>query len=330
MPPPDLSHTHFDFEPAVVPTFYFVGMTTAKSSIMKVFPQWGEFLGLRTPGGASVPIRGIDCKWHDAPAVYRAVVSFIKADPLSLGALVTTHKLDLLHAARDLFDELDEWASLLGEISCISKGNGRFRGSAKDPVTSGLALEAFLPPDHWRRTPGEACLLGAGGSSLAMTTWWMRICPAGQRPNAIRVTNRSAARLEVMKAIHARINPGIAISYHHCPAPADNDAIVRRLPPGSMVANTTGLGKDAPGSPLTDAAVFPTRGIAWDFNYRGQLGFLDQARRQADDHGLRVEDGWVYFIHGWTRVIAEVFGIDIPTSGPRFDTLSEIAAATRT
>jgi len=24
-----------------------------------------------------------------------------------------------------------------------------------------------------------------------------------------------------------------------------------------------------------------------------------------------VEDGWTYFIHGWTQVIAEVFHIDI-------------------
>ena len=44
---------------------------------------------------------------------------------------------------------------------------------------------------------------------------------------------------------------------------------------------------------------------------------------------LIVEDGWIYFIHGWTRVIAEVFHMDIPTSGPEFDELSRIAAATR-
>ena len=28
------------------PTFYFIGVTTGKSSIMKVFPEWAEFLGL--------------------------------------------------------------------------------------------------------------------------------------------------------------------------------------------------------------------------------------------------------------------------------------------
>jgi shikimate 5-dehydrogenase len=101
---------------------------------------------------------------------------------------------------------------------------------------------------------------------------------------------------------------------------------VAGLPDGSLVINATGLGKDAPGSPLSDAAVFPRKGIVWDLNYRGDLIFLDQARRQAADRELQVEDGWTYFLYGWTQVIAEVFDIAIPASGPRFDEISAIAA----
>lgn len=329
MAKPDLSHTNFDFKPAVVPTFYFVGVTTAQSSIMKVFPRWADFLGLRTPGGEPVPIRGIDCKWHDAPDVYRQVVSFIKADPLSRGALVTTHKLDLLRACRDLFDELDPAAELLEEISCIAKRNGRLCGSAKDPITSGLALEAFLPADHWRRTGGEACILGAGGSALAMTMYFMTTAPADQRPRRIRVTNRSLPRLEHMRLVHTQINPGIEVTYTHCPAAGDNDRVVNALPPGSLVINATGLGKDAPGSPLTDAARFPEGGLTWEFNYRGDLVFLRQAQAQAAARSLHVEDGWVYFVHGWTRVIAEVFDVEIPVYGPAFEEMSRLAARSR-
>jgi len=242
---------------------------------------------------------------------------------------VTTHKIDLLNACRDLFDELDEFAELLGEISCISKRGRRLRGSAKDPVTSGLALEAFLPADHWRRTGGEACLLGAGGSSLALTTYWMRTVPPKRRPAAIRVTNRSRPRLDAMRAVHEKINPGIAVGYHQCPAAEDNDAVVGALPGGSLVVNATGLGKDAPGSPLTGAARFPRGGYVWEFNYRGDLLFLRQAEAQRAPGGLCIEDGWVYFIHGWTRVIAEVFGIDIPVRGAAFEELSRIAAEAR-
>jgi hypothetical protein len=75
----------------------------------------------------------------------------------------------------------------------------------------------------------------------------------------------------------------------------------------------------ASGSPITGAAPFLDRGYAWDFNYRGDLVFLDQARLQAPALGLHVEDGWLYFIHGWLAVIAEVFRRDIPVTGPVFE-----------
>jgi len=306
------------------PTFYFIGMTTGKSSIMKVFPKWAEHLGL-----GDVPIKGIDCKWHDDPAVYRTVVDFIKKDPLSLGALVTTHKLDLLAAARDRFGYLDPYAELLGEISSISKKDGMLCGHAKDPFTSGYSLDAFVPAGHWKKTGGELCILGAGGSSLALTAYIMKQKTRDEWPSRIVVTNRSPARLEEMKHIHAKINPGIRMEYVLAPAAADNDKVVAALKPHSLVVNATGLGKDAPGSPLTDNVVFPHDGLVWEYNYRGELVFLDQARAQKERRNLYIEDGWVYFIHGWTRVIAEVFHIDIPTSGPGFDVLGQIAAAAR-
>ncbi|WP_455382090.1 shikimate dehydrogenase family protein [Salinispira pacifica] len=313
-----------NLEPAKVKTFYFIGMTTGKSSIMKVFPKWAEHLGL-----GDVPITGIDCKWHDDPEVYRKVVTFLKNDPNSLGGLVTTHKIDLLSASRNLFEYLDPYAELLGEISSISKQNGQLRGHAKDPITSGLSLEAFVPRDHWKRSGGQLCLLGAGGSSLALTTYIMKQKSKEEWPAGIVVTNRSEPRLEEMKRIHSQINPGIPVEYHHAPQPEQNDRIVAGLKPGSLVVNATGLGKDAPGSPLTDAVQFPENGLVWEFNYRGDLLFLDQARAQERQRNLTIEDGWVYFIHGWTRVIAEVFHIDIPTTGPGFDALSKIASSVR-
>ena len=185
-----------DLTPATEPTFYFIGMTTAKSSIMKVFPAWAEYLELRAV------IRGVDCRWHDDPERYRGVVRLIRDDPLSLGALVTTHKIDLLSAARDLFDGLGEHARLLGEVSSISKHGGELWGHAKDPVTSGLAMEAFLPADHWRDSGADLCLLGAGGSSLALTTYCMERLPQGNRPARIVVTNRSEPRLNSMREVH--------------------------------------------------------------------------------------------------------------------------------
>ena len=79
----------------------------------------------------------------------------------------------------------------------------------------------------------------------------------------------------------------------------------------SIIINATGMGKDRPGSPLTDGCKFPMNSIIWEFNYRGTLEFMHQAEAQQEERKLQIEDGWTYFIHGWTQVIAEVFHIDI-------------------
>ena len=307
--------------PAARPTLWFIGVTTAQSSIMRVFPQWARHLGL-----GDAEMRGIDLKLHDRPERYREVVAFLKADPMTRGALVTTHKLDLYAAARDLFDEIDPMARLMEETSCLSRRDGRLICHAKDPVSSGLAMDGFLPPGHFAQTGAEVFSMGAGGSTIALTWHLAQAARGADRPSRIIVSNRSPARLAHLAAIHARLGHGIAVDCVLAPRPQDNDAVLARLRPGAVVINATGLGKDAPGSPLSDAAVFPERAIAWDLNYRGDLVFLDQARAQAGARGMQVEDGWTYFIHGWTQVIAEVFGIPIPVHGPEFDAIAAIAA----
>ncbi|MCW5981072.1 MAG: hypothetical protein KIT09_23520 [Bryobacteraceae bacterium] len=313
-----------EFEPATHPTLHFIGVTTGQSSIVRVFPQWAKRLGLDDSR-----VRGWDFKIHDEPAKYRAALAFIKSDALSRGALVTTHKIDLLNACRDQFDALDEFAAAMGEVSCISKRDGKLVGRATDPITSGLALDSFLPDNYWAQTGAEAFVLGAGGSAIAITWRLMKAAHGANRPTRIHVANRSAGRLEDMKRIHQRLAAGVPVEYHHAPHAEVSDRILERLSPGSLVINATGLGKDAPGSPLTDQAVFPENGIAWDFNYRGDLLFLRQARAQQQRRNLRVEDGWTYFIHGWLFIIADVFQVEIPSSGPVFEELSEIAARAR-
>lgn len=308
------------YQPATRPTLYFIGVTTAKSSIMKVFPAWAAHLGL-----TDAAIAGIDFKPHDDPAAYRAAVEFIRDDPLSMGALVTTHKIDLFSACRDLFDVVDPHAALMDETSCISKRNGRLVCHAKDPISSGLAIDGFLGEGYFARTGAELFSMGAGGSTIALTWHLMRRARGADVPGRIVVSNRSPHRLDEIRRIHATIDSAVPVDYVLAPNPEDNDAVLADLRPGSLVINATGLGKDAPGSPLSDAAVFPERAVAWDLNYRGDLVFLDQAHRQEKARALQVEDGWTYFIHGWTQVIAEVFAIDIPVRGPAFDRMSDIA-----
>ncbi|GAA2898394.1 shikimate dehydrogenase [Streptosporangium fragile] len=316
--------TSTTLRPAEAPTLYFIGVTTGRSSIQKVFPRWAGRLGL---DGAR--LQGVDLPLHADPGEYRRVVEFIASDELSMGALVTTHKIDLYRACADLFDIVDPHAKMMGETSCLSKSELGLVAHAKDPISSGLALDAFIPAGHWAATGAEALSMGAGGSTIAITWYLSRPERGADRPSRIVVTNRSQERLDHLRAVHERLGTDTPFDYVLAPETPRNDAAVAALAPGSLVVNATGLGKDAPGSPLGDAARFPRGGLAWDLNYRGDLVFLRQARAQREERDLHVEDGWTYFLHGWTQVIAEVFHIAIPETGPEFDTLSELAQATR-
>jgi shikimate 5-dehydrogenase len=309
------------YTPAESPTFYFIGVTTAKSSIMNVFPKWAEYLGL-----GNVKIKGIDMALHDTPERYRAIVDFLKTDPLSLGALVTTHKLDLYAAAHDMFDVIDPHAKQMAETSCISKRDDKLICHAKDPISSGLAIDGFLPKNHFAKTGAELFSMGAGGSTIAIIWHMMQEKRGDDRPSRIVVSNRSQPRLDNIRDIHQKICADVPVEYVLAPTASDNDAVMARLKPSSLVINATGLGKDAPGSPLTWGGVFPECGIVWELNYRGDLVFIEQANAQKKMRALQVEDGWTYFIHGWTQVIAEVFDVEIPVSGPQFDDIRNIAA----
>lgn len=306
------------YEKATQPTFYFIGVTTGSSSIMKVFPKWAEALGLK-----DAVIKGIDFQPHSPAEEYREAVQFLKEDELSLGALVTTHKIDLYNACKDMFDYVDPFAAQLGEVSSISKKDGKFCAHAKDPISSGLALEAFVPANYWKDYDGDVFIMGAGGSALAMSVYLTQQKFGDNVPSKITIANRSQPRLDEAKRILDGLNPKTKFEFILNPTPADNDKTLASLKPHSIVINATGLGKDGPGSPLTDNCVFPKDSLVWELNYRGERLFMHQAEAQAAKSNLHIEDGWIYFIHGWTQVIAEVFHIDIV--GETLEHLSDIA-----
>jgi shikimate 5-dehydrogenase len=91
----------------------------------------------------------------------------------------------------------------------------------------------------------------------------------------------------------------------------DLSELLEAAPPGTLLINATGMGKDRSGSPLPDDVVLPHGAVVWELNYRGELDFLRQARLQSAERALRVVDGWRYFIHGWTYVMADVFDVDM-------------------
>jgi shikimate dehydrogenase len=290
-------------------SFVFVGVTTGASSIVPIFPRWREALGLP----ADVELVGLDLPVGAPEERFRAAVTRLKEDPSVVGALVTTHKIDVVRAAGDLFDELDEHARRLGEVSCIARRDGRMLGWAKDPIAAARTLDAVTPAGYFG-AGGQVLCLGAGGAGSVIAELLRGTSPP---PERIVVTDRSPERVRRLGGVDAVVVED----------PAEHDRLLASLPPRSLVVNATGMGKDLPGSPITDAARFPERTAVWELNYRGELAFLRQARAQQAERRLHVEDGWRYFIHGWAAIIEEVF--ERPISGDEIDRLAEIAAFAR-
>jgi shikimate 5-dehydrogenase len=301
-----------------VPTFYFIGVTTTKSSIMKIFPRWTRELG-----HPETVIEGVDLKLHDSADAYRQAVAQIKYDPNSLGGLVTAHKINLYEAAQDMFDYVDPYAKICGEVSSISKRDGRLEGHAKDPITSGLSLDAVVGKDYFARTGGQVLSFGPGGSTTAIALHLINKANKGDRPERFVAVGRSGRSIERLKRTLDAQKTNILFEYMLNEAPEKNDRIMDSMPPGTIVINATGMGKDLPGSPITDNGLFPERSIAWELNYRGELWFMHQAERQRETRQVLVEDGWLYFLYGWTEVIGQVY--HVPIKGELFERLGTIA-----
>ncbi len=273
---------------------------------MRIFPRWMRLLGL------DCEIQGVDVPLRAPAATYRQIVERILREPRILGALITAHKIDLLRACHDHFDWLDGYAEICGEVSCLVKRGGRLLGYAKDPLSSAQALRQFVPAGHWQGERDVLCL-GAGGAAIAISVALAGGSHAGL-PRRMLLTDILPERLESIRQVHARLETPMQFVYQLIQTPAENDALLRDLPPGSLIINASGLGKDAPGSPLTANALFPMGGLVWELNYRGQRDFMRDAQAQMQARQLRIEDGWAYFLHGWTEVIAEVFDLKLDES----------------
>jgi shikimate dehydrogenase len=303
-------------------SFYFIGVTTTKSSIIKLFPLWMNALN-----NSDIKKYPYDLKIHDEPINYRKAVAQIKYDESCYGALVTTHKMDLYTAAEDMFDYFDPYAKLLSEVSCISKNDGKLEGHAKDPLTSGASYDHFIEKGYFQKTGAHVLIFGAGGSSIATILHLINKKDESDRPSKIIVVNRSQGRLDHLKGIVKKLNSDIEIEYICNSDPEINDSIMAKLPAYSIVINSTGMGKDTPGSPVTDNGLFPENSWVWEFNYRGELDFMHQAEAQVKTRGVKIEDGWIYFIHGWTQVIFQA--LHLKMTPEIFKKLEEIANTIR-
>jgi len=309
----------------------FLGISTAGSLAHRTFPGWSR---LFCPGAV---MRGTDLPADATPAEFRELVTAMTANPRVLGAVVTSHKLRLFRACQDLLDYAEPLVALTQEIADINTSDG-VRAYARDPQSLDIILDGIGGPrgrneggDPRGRSasgprgagPRPVLCIGAGGSAIALMLA-MRLDIAGtltaQRPvlrtgraarGPLTIVGRDQESLDNVRAVQDRCGiPRDAVGLLLAPG---QDAAARHVgsaPPGTVVINATGLGKIAPGSPLPDRAAFPPDAVAWDFNYRGPLTFLDQARHA----GVATEDGWDYFVAGWSAALAAITGREL-TSG---------------
>ena len=275
----------------------FIGVSTANSSIMKIFPSWSKTLGL------DAVINGIDIPIDASKNEYVSAITQMVNDPDCHGALVTTHKLALYKNAKSLFTEFDDFANVCGEVSCVKISKKVVSGFAKDPISAGLAINDFLPNDFFD-SQNEVILIGDGGAATAIA-WFLS--GISQPPVKIHVIGRDMSRLQHLLRVVSSRSTKVEISL----SSPDIFNKIALLDKQLFIINATGMGKDLPGSPWPDGLLFPRNSYLWELNYRGSLEFYHQGKSQKKERNLTVVDGWRYFIYGWTQVISEVFDVVI-------------------
>jgi shikimate dehydrogenase len=261
------------------PLYLFAGIDTAGSRVHDAFPSWAARLGL------DAVLRGLDLPADTPASTWERLVTIMRDNPDVHGAVITSHKLRLHRHAGHLVDEAEPMVGVTREINALDTRGGRVRAFARDVQ----ALEVLLDGDR------PIVCLGSGGAAVALLR-----ANAGRRP--LTVVGLDDASLDHLRAVpgHAAAELAVAAGPDACAA------VVAGGDPYSLIINATGLGKSGPGSPLPGPAAFPAASAAWDFNYRGPLTFLAQARAA----GVPARDGWEYFLAGWACALAAVTGRD--------------------
>ena len=196
------------------------------------------------------------------------------------------------------------------------------------PISSGLSLDAITGPGYFGGTGGEVLCFGAGGSAIATLLHLINKQDPADRPKRFVVVNRSQGRLDHMREMAAKQATDIQVDYIHNQDPAVNDGIMGKMPPHSIVINATGMGKDTPGSPITDTGQ-SSRSMASPGSSITAASWISCTRplAQKESRDLLVEDGWLYFLHGWTQVVAQV--LHTPIEGELFERLAKAAGTVR-
>ena len=292
---------------------YFIGVSTQNSIINNIFPKWMEVLGY------NIQLCGINIPLNASANIYQECAEKIKSSDNILGALVTTHKIAMYHSAKDIFDILSESAKEFKEIGAIYKREAGMYGEATDIISVNSAFQSIF--DKVNISNSDICILGCGGAGVALG--YVILKHYNLRINRIIMTDTNMARLSQASKVLSMYDLNYKLNLVHVNSIKDNNDIINSLKRRSFIINATGMGKDVQGAPISNEVDFPSGSCIWEYNYRGNLEFIDIAKEQAAEKQLMIYNGFEYFIYGWTTVISRVLNIDIKKS--TFDKLANIA-----
>jgi shikimate dehydrogenase len=288
------------------PLIVFVGVHTGGSLVHTVFDRWASLLD------RPWTLRGVDLPADAPPQRYLRLLAAMRGNPAVHGAIVTAHKLRLYRACAPDLARRDRLVDLTHEVNTLT-ADTTVAAYARDALSLAQILPALIQRSAAQSLSDLYVLcLGAGGAGTALLLALhldihaaTGATPRLDRPASVVFADHNPRALDDLRAVSARagLDP-TRLSFAQVRGPDDGDRLVAGLASPALVVNATGLGKDAPGSPVSDRAPFGPATLAWDLNYRGTLTFL----RQAADHGARTVDGWAYFVAGWAGGLTAIAG----------------------
>jgi shikimate 5-dehydrogenase len=278
-------------------TMYFIGASTAGSSGPRIFNDWCKCMGIRAKlVTLEIPTGASDKKFRD-------VVQSIRHEQAVRGALIKTHKTRIFESAQDLFDEVQKQAQELNEVGAIFRIGMKLVCEATDPLALRIASDRLLK-SFMRAEWSHVVILGGGGAGLALAHALLsEPCLVTGRMTLVEA---SQDRVEKINEVTQKISHRCSLEIEHNPS-GNADRFVQDAADGALIVNATSKRKDFPDSPLSSNCKYPYGSILWDFNYRGDLQFLEKARPLAKRLQLKLNNGWYYFVCSWFQVMTRVF-----------------------
>ena len=278
--------------------FVFLGVSTGSSAVNLLFPRWCEVLGV------DWTLEGVDLPIGSDPGQYRnfgfnarrpdnrCIDNFTQGSCLRRREQPSRPSRAFVRGVRRSGSIASRWKEF-------------WWGGVSDVASGGEILKSLFSSEQWLSGQREVLIIGGGGAGLA-AAWNIAVNGIGSA-RRILIVEHSLERSSKIQDLVANWPTKCRVDVLSGSGSGDLD-VVTSFSDGSLIINASGVGKDQPGSPVSDSVVFPLASTFWEFNYRGDLPLMHRAYLQERFPRTKVEDGKRYFATGWSVVMSKVAG----------------------